>query len=80
MGTLQSFLIARRQAFSVAEALVEPGKETGAHWHPGSQEIYYILEGTGSMRLGEKTADVVCGRRRVDHARHRTPDKKYGRK
>jgi mannose-6-phosphate isomerase-like protein (cupin superfamily) len=46
---------------SVAEALVEPGKETGAHRHLISQEVYYILEGTGRMFTGDKAADVVSG-------------------
>ncbi len=46
---------------SVAEALVEPGKETGAHLHEKSQEIYYIIEGTGRMRMEDKTSDVVAG-------------------
>lgn len=43
---------------SLAEALVEPGGDTEMHWHPRSQEIYYILGGEGEMRLGEETFHV----------------------
>ena len=37
---------------SVAEATVDPGRDTESHRHLQSQEIYYILEGDGEMRLG----------------------------
>jgi mannose-6-phosphate isomerase-like protein (cupin superfamily) len=47
--------------FSVAEALVEPGQETDAHRHILSQEIYYILEGTGKMRVDKELSDVSAG-------------------
>ncbi len=47
--------------FSVAEALVEPGQGTEAHVHHKSQEIYYILEGRGAMRLGGECLDVTPG-------------------
>jgi mannose-6-phosphate isomerase-like protein (cupin superfamily) len=43
---------------SVAESLVEPGRDTALHRHPRSQEIYYILEGEGEMRLGDQTFNV----------------------
>lgn len=43
---------------SVAEALVEPGKETELHRHKRSQEIYYIIEGSGEMKLGKETFAV----------------------
>jgi len=46
---------------SVAEALVAPGQETGAHLHQRSQEIYYVLEGSGRMRVGEESMSVKAG-------------------
>jgi mannose-6-phosphate isomerase-like protein (cupin superfamily) len=46
---------------SVAEALVEPGQETGAHRHQRSQEIYYVLEGSGMMRVGDESMSVKAG-------------------
>ena len=39
---------------SVAEALVEPGRVTELHRHQRSQEIYYILEGEGEVRIGNE--------------------------
>jgi mannose-6-phosphate isomerase-like protein (cupin superfamily) len=49
------------RGFSVAEALVEPGQETAAHVHHESQEIYYILEGRGTMMLGGEALVVSAG-------------------
>ncbi len=46
------------RGFSVAEALVEPGKETEAHVHERSQEIYYVIDGEGEMRLGKEAFAV----------------------
>jgi mannose-6-phosphate isomerase-like protein (cupin superfamily) len=46
---------------SVAEACVGKGLETDAHVHRRSQEIYYILEGAGTMHLGESTLKVKNG-------------------
>jgi mannose-6-phosphate isomerase-like protein (cupin superfamily) len=43
---------------SLAEALVEPGRDTELHTHQRSQEIYYVLEGEGEMRLGDETFKV----------------------
>ncbi|MDP1562532.1 MAG: cupin domain-containing protein [Pirellulaceae bacterium] len=36
---------------SLAEATVPPGIKTLAHYHPSSEEIYYILSGQGTMFL-----------------------------
>jgi mannose-6-phosphate isomerase-like protein (cupin superfamily) len=49
------------KGFSVAEALVEPEHETLTHIHHASQEIYYILEGGGVIRLGKDTINVAPG-------------------
>ena len=46
---------------SVAEAYVGKGKETAPHVHARSQEIYYFLEGSGEMRLGERRLAVEAG-------------------
>jgi len=37
---------------SLAEARVAPGQTTQPHYHPCTEEIYYILQGTGEMRIG----------------------------
>ncbi|MBC8352650.1 MAG: cupin domain-containing protein [Planctomycetes bacterium] len=43
---------------SLAEARLPVGGATTPHYHPKTEEIYYILEGTGSMRIGEELRDV----------------------
>jgi mannose-6-phosphate isomerase-like protein (cupin superfamily) len=46
---------------SVAEAYVKAGETTEAHVHRSSQEIYYFLEGSGTMRLGDRHFGVKAG-------------------
>src|SRR5579883_1870869 len=42
---------------SLAEATLPPGAETQAHRHPQTEELYYILRGTGLMAIeGERQA------------------------
>ncbi len=38
---------------SLAEARLPPGGQTTPHYHRVTEEIYYILEGTGRMLLDE---------------------------
>jgi mannose-6-phosphate isomerase-like protein (cupin superfamily) len=41
---------------SLAEASLPPGASTTKHYHPKSEEIYYILKGSGLMEIdGEKS-------------------------
>mgnify|MGYP006362888119 CR=1 FL=1 len=49
------------QKQSLAEARVAPGASNTPHYHPLTEEIYYILEGTGRMRLGDEFQDVGPG-------------------
>ncbi len=49
----------RRQ--SLAEARLAPGRSTQAHRHLVTEEIYYILEGRGEMRLDGETRLVGPG-------------------
>ncbi|WP_425614530.1 cupin domain-containing protein [Anatilimnocola sp. NA78] len=46
---------------SLAEARVAPGQTTQPHYHPCSEEIYYILQGTGEMRIGGDRQTVGPG-------------------
>ena len=46
---------------TLAEARLPPGGITAPHQHLKTEEIYYILEGSGSMRIGEETRAVVPG-------------------
>ena len=49
------------QKQSLAEARLPSGASTTPHFHPRAEEIYYILEGTGRMRIGHEERDVVPG-------------------
>lgn len=49
------------QKQSLAEARVAPGASTTPHYHPLTEEIYYILEGTGQMQLGNELQTVGPG-------------------
>jgi len=46
---------------SLAEARVAPGKATVEHRHPSSEEIYYILEGEGKMKIEGETQEIGSG-------------------
>ena len=46
---------------SLAEARVAPGATTTGHRHLRTEEIYYILEGQGRMRIGDDVALVGPG-------------------
>lgn len=46
---------------SLAEATVPAGATTAMHYHPRTEEIYYILYGTGQIKLGDETESVGPG-------------------
>jgi mannose-6-phosphate isomerase-like protein (cupin superfamily) len=46
---------------SLAEARLPPGGSTAPHYHPQTEEIYYLLEGVGRMQIGDEARDVVPG-------------------
>jgi mannose-6-phosphate isomerase-like protein (cupin superfamily) len=46
---------------SLAEARLPAGASTAAHYHPKTEEIYYILSGRGEMRIDAETAAVGPG-------------------
>lgn len=46
---------------SLAEATVKPGERTREHVHEKSEEIYYILKGSGMIKVGEEESDVTDG-------------------
>jgi len=46
---------------SLAEARLAPGGRTTPHYHPLTEEIYYILEGSGRMTIGDETRDMGSG-------------------
>ncbi len=49
------------RAQSLAEARLPPGARTTAHYHPRTEEIYYILTGQGRMQIGDEIQTVGPG-------------------
>jgi len=45
---------------SLAEATLEPGQATQRHYHRHSEEIYLIVEGSGTMELDGEEREVVA--------------------
>jgi quercetin dioxygenase-like cupin family protein len=39
----------------------EPGQEHAAHTHSGQDKLYFVLEGSGVVRIGEDTALLNAG-------------------
>lgn len=46
---------------SLAEATLPPGAATDRHYHKLSEEIYFILEGTGEMEIDGEHHPAVPG-------------------
>jgi mannose-6-phosphate isomerase-like protein (cupin superfamily) len=46
---------------TLAEARLPAGGRTTPHYHVKTEEIYYILEGAGLMRVGQEEAAVGPG-------------------
>ena len=46
---------------TLAEARLGAGARTEAHHHVKTEEIYYIVEGHGEMRVGDETRPVGPG-------------------
>lgn len=46
---------------SLAEATLPAGGATEHHWHRDSEEIYFILEGCGTMEIDGETREVGLG-------------------
>ena len=64
-GSVIRELLAHRNSVickqSLAEARVGPGLETQPHYHPLTEEIYYILQGVGEMTIGKEMQPVGPG-------------------
>src|SRR5581483_6098278 len=50
---------ARQQ--SLAEATLAPGQATQRHYHAGTEELYFVVEGNGEMELDGERAPVGPG-------------------
>lgn len=64
-GSVIRELLAHRnsciQKQSLAEARLPVGASTTPHYHPQTEEIYYILAGKGCLRIGGELRDVGPG-------------------
>ena len=40
---------------------IKPGKGTGLHYHKDVDEIFYVIEGTGTAVLGERSYSIEAG-------------------
>jgi mannose-6-phosphate isomerase-like protein (cupin superfamily) len=46
---------------SLAEATVPPGGATVEHYHARTEELYYVVAGSGRMRLGTEEREITLG-------------------
>jgi mannose-6-phosphate isomerase-like protein (cupin superfamily) len=46
---------------SLAEATLEPGQATERHYHAESEEIYYVVGGSGAMELDGERRRIEVG-------------------
>lgn len=63
-STIREILAPRNSAIarqSLAEATLGTGAETQAHFHPNTEEIYYLLHGVGIMAIEEERREVSPG-------------------
>ena len=65
---------------SLAEATIAPGEATVRHHHRVSEEIYYLMAGTGEMEIDGERARRVRGRRDPDPAGGVASDHRHRRR
>lgn len=61
---IRELLAARNSSIrnqSLAEARLKPGMATTPHYHPKTEEIYYILRGEGRMQIDQQSRHVGPG-------------------
>src|SRR5258705_6602433 len=67
------------QRCSLAEEVLPPGSIVGRHFHLETEEIYYVLSGTGRMTVGAEVRDVGPGDAVFIPREHTTPLENTGR-
>ena len=45
----------------VSKTILHPGKNTTGHNHPGQEEVYHFISGTGYIVVGDETINVEAG-------------------
>ncbi|HMF55397.1 MAG TPA: cupin domain-containing protein [Pyrinomonadaceae bacterium] len=51
----------RIELCSLAEEVLPVGAKVGRHYHDETEEIYYILSGSGLMTVGDEVREVEAG-------------------
>ena len=51
----------RTEVQSLAEATLEPDQATQRHYHRATEEIYFVLKGSGSLEIDDETRNVRPG-------------------
>lgn len=63
-STIREFLNPGNSAFknqSLAEATLAPGQSTTEHYHPRAEEIYFVTQGRGLMKLEGQERELRAG-------------------
>ena len=60
-GDCDGWHLLRRDDLSVIQERVPPGRAEVRHYHNLSRQFFYILEGTGTMAIGEETVTLHKG-------------------
>ncbi len=58
-STIRELMRAANQ--TLAEATLAPGQQTERHYHAESEELYYLVEGTGEMEIDNEHSQVGPG-------------------
>ena len=45
----------------VSKTILHPGKNTTGHNHPGQEEVYHFISGTGYIVVGDREISVEAG-------------------
>ncbi len=46
---------------AIYDTSLEPGQGIQPHYHPGFEEIYYVISGYGNMTIGEEQREISRG-------------------
>lgn len=60
-GDCDGWHLLHRNDLSVIQERVPPGRSEVRHYHNLSRQFFYILEGTGTMTIGEETVSLHKG-------------------
>jgi oxalate decarboxylase/phosphoglucose isomerase-like protein (cupin superfamily) len=42
----------------VDHLLISPGASDGMHWHADVEEVYYVMDGSGSVQVNDETESI----------------------